>query len=100
MSAPELAQAHAPAAQVADLLQQWEEEASRVCAHLMQGRRESAGRRARMVRGDIGWVMGPPTQDGDESDAFRASLKLEVCSPAEIDELFGALSRGRMANSP
>jgi len=97
MSASEVAHAHEPAARAEGLVRDMEAVASSVCEDLEFGNK----RRARMLvrNGEHGWVPRPKEElDQMMLNDGSPGLQLEVGSPAEVDELFKALSQsGRIA---
>jgi hypothetical protein len=86
-----------PGARATELVREWEEEARRVCGVLEREQRRMVRRLVRR-EGILGWS----SRTEEEIDRMGVddvpSLRLEVSSPAEVDELFGALSKsGRSA---
>lgn len=97
LSAPEFAQVHEPVAQAAELAREWEQEASRLSKELERSY-------IRAVRGPVevegrGYrLLADEEVDRIIADDDASGLRLEESSPAEVDELFGALSKnGRIA---
>jgi hypothetical protein len=91
MSAEAFAHAHEPAALAAELVCEWDAEATRIAEELEQGHRDVARKLAKMDRDELSgeeeWV------DGKEPEGLR----IEVSSPEEVDELFEALDKnGRL----
>jgi len=86
-----------PGARATELVREWEEEARRVCGILENKQRRMVRRLVRR-EGMPGWS----SRTEEEIDRMGVddvpSLGLEVSSTAEVDELFGALSKsGRLA---
>lgn len=82
LSAADVAHAHEPAAQAAKLLQEWAKASSGVCEQLDRGQKRTAYR------------LEQSTNTLEFNGSEPVDLRLEVCKPAEVDELFEALRNG------
>lgn len=90
LSAADVAHAHHPAAEAAELLQEWAKASSRVCEQLDRGQKRTAYDTEHSRSGQ--WSSGANNLEFDGSEPV--DLGLEVCKPAEVDELFEALRNG------
>ena len=95
--APDFAHAFGSSARATDLAHEWEEEAKRVCGAKENEQRKMA-RRLVVREGMRGWRARTKKEIGRMGVDDAPSLRPEVSSPTEVDELFKALSKnGRLA---
>ena len=97
ISASDFAHALESGTQATDLARKWEEEAARVCGALENEQRRMVRRLVRR-EGMPGWSARTEEEIDRMGVNDVPSLRLEVSSPAEVDELFKALGEsGRLA---
>lgn len=93
-SASDFVRALEPSPQATELAREWEEEATRVCGALKNEKRRRLVRREGMP----GWSARTEKEIDRMGVDDVPSLRIEVSSPAEVDELFKALGKsGRLA---
>jgi hypothetical protein len=94
LSAPDLAHAHEPPLQAAELVRKCEQDSLRVCEDLDKDQK----RRAKAIAMSMGLrrTRVPTEEDLKPGPDETCDLRLEVSSAAGVDELFAALGKGRM----
>lgn len=96
-SASDFVRALEPSPQATELAREWEEEATRVCGALENEQRRMVRRLVRR-EGMPGWSARTEKEIDRMGVDDVPSLRIEVSSPAEVDELFKALGKsGRLA---
>ena len=97
ISASDFVRALEPSPRATELAREWEEEATRMCVALENAQRSMVRRLVRR-EGMSGWSARTERENDRMGLDDVPSLRLEVGSPAEVDELFKALGKsGRLA---